>query len=41
MHIIAILSDNMRKRRKICITDITHMEDGPLPGDLRWGWATL
>ena len=39
--IMAILIDNKKQRRTLCITDITHMENGLPPGDPQWGWAIL
>jgi len=39
--IMAMLTDYREKRRQLCITEITHMEDGLLPGDTQWEWAIL
>ncbi|MBW2311563.1 MAG: hypothetical protein JRF35_10915 [Deltaproteobacteria bacterium] len=41
IHTMGILTDNKRQRRILCITDITHMENGLLPGVLQGRWAIL
>jgi hypothetical protein len=41
IHIMDTLIDGKEKRRQTCITEITHMEDGLLPGDPPWEWVTL